>query len=87
MEHKFDAIIKHVIEIKTEQARQGEKIDQNTEDLREHIEGVKQNRIRIECLEKDRERSKAVKKFIVTLSGVLAGIAGVISVAFKYIIE
>jgi len=86
IETKINEIINHIIDIKEEQARQGEKIDQNTEDLRTHIEGVKQNRIRIENLEKINERKKGAVKLLVTLSGIIAGIGAVMSAIYKYLI-
>jgi hypothetical protein len=45
---KLDKIQDDVSDLKVEQAKQGKDIGQNTKDLSEHIEGVKQNRARLE---------------------------------------
>ena len=69
-----------LVEIKIEQARQGEHISQNTKDLAEHILGVKLNRGRIEVLERwFCEWKGLVKAFkilisIVSILGIIAGI-------------
>lgn len=60
-------------------------VDKNTEDLAEHIEGVLQNRERLEKLEdsfrdiksEERGRGKALKNAGI-VAGVLAGIASVV---------
>lgn len=84
IDQKFEIIIEHVIDIKTEQARQGGQIDHNTKDLKDHIEGVVQNRGRIEVLEKDKVRKKAIVKFSCVIASVGAGIAAIFSAVTKY---
>ena len=82
---KVDTILNVLIDMKSEQARQGEQIDRNTEDLKDHIEGVRQNRIRIESLEKSKERSKGVIKFLGVAASVIAGVAAVATALIKYL--
>lgn len=85
-ENKFNIIIDHIIDIKSEQARQGEQIDRNTEDLKDHIEGVIQNRVRIEDLEVSDIKRKSIAKFLVTIASVIGGATAVASAIYKYLI-
>ncbi len=46
---KLDNIHNDITYLKVEQAKQGKDITRNTEDLADHIEGVKQTRVMIEA--------------------------------------
>lgn len=71
-------IDKKVDGISIEQARQGEHIAQNTKDLEEHIEGVRQTKVLIAEHEKRNEVQFAEliypKKFIKTLGAIIIGL-------------
>lgn len=82
---RYEVIIDHIIDIKTEQARQGEKIDQNTDDLKDHIEGVRQNRLRVEILEQDKEKRKGIIKFVGFAVSVLAALTASVTALVKYL--
>ena len=56
---KLDKIQEDVTSLKIVQALQGKDIDRNTKDLSDHIEGVQQNRKRIEILEQPLSFKKA----------------------------
>lgn len=74
IDRKLDKVQEDLNEIKLDHVIQNNNIERNTKDLADHIEGVKQNRGRVECLEKDNVRIKMIWKVILGI-GTLVGIA------------
>lgn len=70
-----------VDQIAIEQARQGEHIDRNTDDLKEHIEGVKQVRVLIANHEKLNEvqfqKVLYPKQFTMSLIKIISIVGGI----------
>lgn len=59
-------------------------VAKNTEDLADHIEGVKQNRARIEKLEEPKKAFGVFKKYLIGAGGIAAAIIGIIKLINLY---
>jgi len=82
IDNKLDKVIDDLHEIKTQNAVQNEHIAKNTKDLEEHIEGVKQNRFRIEHLEKRETQINMIWKVILGISTVVGIIGGIYKIFY-----
>lgn len=72
--NKLDKIHEITIETRIEQAGMKKDVSRNTEDLSEHIEGVLQNRVRIEVLEKDTFQPKRFAKALIIIGKVIVAL-------------
>lgn len=68
LDEKVDKIDMHVVRLDVH-------VEKNTKDLEDHIQGVKQNRGRIERLEKQESFIKGAAWIIVGLAGVTIAVA------------
>jgi len=80
IEKSVDKIQADIVDIKVEQTRQGEHIDQNTKDLSVHILGVQQNRARIEVLEKTNAALNGMWKTAIGVSIIIGIIGGILTI-------
>lgn len=87
---KLDAIQEDITELKVETAKQGKDIARNTEDLADHIEGVRQTRelIKSNSLEignlKEQQRPMTVKVFFNKILIVLGGASVVMGAVWTF---
>jgi len=84
IEKKVDRLVDTTTEIRITQAKMEVEVAKNTADLATHIEGVKQNRHRIEKLEEPGKVRQYIAKRWKHISVVLGVILGVLGFLLKY---
>ena len=77
IDSKIDKIQETLQDVKIEHAVQTEHIKKNTKDLEDHIEGVKQNRARIEHLEKSEAKVGMIWKVLTAVFALVAVVSSV----------